>query len=85
MRVALRDASFYRTHRLTDTATTSHVPSWHAINPDDPWTSRCGRPIDPTTETEHHGTALRCGRPGCRQAFAAVLSTPTPDKESPRA
>jgi hypothetical protein len=73
MRVALRDASVYRTHRLTDGATLQHVPYWHAIDPDNPYLSRCGRPIAPESEQEHTGTLLRCSRPGCKQAFASAL------------
>lgn len=75
MRVALRDASGYRTHRQTITALYAHVPVWHAINPDDPYLSRCGRFIDVTTEQEFNGLALSCGRSGCKQAFEAAFPT----------
>lgn len=71
MRVARRDASFYTTHRCMDkTGAYSHVPVWHAVKPDDPNYSRCGRLVDSMSEQEHYGVLARCGRPGCRQAFA---------------
>ncbi|HVE33357.1 MAG TPA: hypothetical protein VNC18_07370 [Gemmatimonadaceae bacterium] len=71
MRVALRDASGYRTHRHTTGSTYSHVPVFHAIKPDEPYLSACGRPIDTASEQGSSGVIYRCGRPGCRQAFAA--------------
>lgn len=72
VRVALRDASGYRTHRQTTGASYAHVPVWHAVNPADPFYSRCGKAIDSATERAHHGVLARCGRPGCRQAYAAA-------------
>jgi hypothetical protein len=72
MRVARRDASAFRSHRHTVTTTYSHIPVWHAINPDEPYLSRCGRVIDPASEQEHHGTLIRCRASGCRQAFEAA-------------
>jgi hypothetical protein len=71
VRVALRDASGYRTHRHTTSSSYSHVPVFHAVNPAEPYLSRCGRPIDTSSEQDAAGVIYRCGRPGCRQAFAA--------------
>lgn len=66
---ALRDASGYRTHRLTDTATMQHIPSYHVVNPDNPYLSRCGRLIVPDTQWPAASVARRCQRPGCKQAW----------------
>lgn len=74
MRVALRDASFYGSARFAEGRTQHYVPTYHAINPDSPYLSRCGRLLASETETDHHAVVSRCGRPGCRQAFVAAMT-----------
>lgn len=74
VRAALRDASWYRTHRLTDTTTMRHVLVYHIVHPDDPYFSRCGRPIATDTEVPAIGVIHRCQRPGCKQAWPGRCS-----------
>jgi hypothetical protein len=75
VRVALRDASFSGSARFSEgRSQPTYVPVWHAISPGSPFLSRCGRLIDPTTETEHQAVISRCGAHGCRQAFASAAA-----------
>jgi hypothetical protein len=61
---ALRDGTIY-----PKGANGAIVPCYHAVDPDEPFVSCCGRPIDTTSVRPAVGVVHRCSRPGCREAW----------------